>query len=128
MKERLVASQSGVGITCGQEKGVFDLRLYGPGGGSRCIQFGEHLITPIEFEALAGRKGRNWKSNIKVEGQSLRNYFGKKLLKSCEKDCNCPNCETGRQYPTDLELLIEKVYINNTVDLSIVKKEKEKEM
>ena len=127
MKERLVASQSGVGITCGQEKGVFDLRLYGPGGGSRCIQFGEHLITPIEFEALAGRKGRNWKSNIKVDGQSLRNYFGKKLLKSCEKDCNCPNCETGRQYPTDLELLIEKVYINNTVDLSIVKKEKEEE-
>ena len=66
-------------VECGQETGQLDVSLYGPGGGSRCIKFGEHLITPIEFEALAGKKTRNWKINIKVEGKSIKNYFQKFL-------------------------------------------------
>ena len=62
-------------VVCGQETGLFDLTLFGPGGGSRCIQFGEHLITPIEFEALAGKKTRNWKTNLKVDGKPIKSYF-----------------------------------------------------
>ena len=111
-------------ISCGAEKALFDVTLYGPGGGSRCIQFGEHLITPIEFEALAGRKARNWKINIKFEGKPIKSLFEAGTLKSCDKSCACVNCNIGRKYPTDLELLIEKVYLNKTYDLSIVKKEK----
>ena len=112
-------------VVCGQETGLFDLTLFGPGGGSRCIQFGEHLITPIEFEALAGKKARNWKINLKVEGKPIKTYFENNVLKTCDKSCDCTNCVIGRKYPTDLELLIEKVYLNKTYDLSIVKKEKE---
>lgn len=112
-------------VECGQETGQLDVSLYGPGGGSRCIKFGEHLITPIEFEALAGKKTRNWKVNIKVDGKPIKSLFENNTLKNCEKSCFCTNCLIGRKYPTDLELLIEKVYLNKPYDLSIVKKEKE---
>ena len=112
-------------VVCGGEAGLFQPAQYGPGGGSRCIQFGEHLITPIEFEALAGKKSRNWKLNLKVEGKPIKTLFENKTLTTCEKDCFCTNCVIGKEYPTDLELLIEKVYLNKTYDLSIVKKEKE---
>ena len=113
-------------VLCGKESGLFDITLFGPGGGSRCIQFGEHLITPIEFEALAGKKSRNWRTNIKVDGKPIKNYFETNNVKACEdKNCECTNCNIGRKFPTDLELLIEKVYLNKTYDLSIVKKEKE---
>ena len=109
-------------VVCGGEAGLFQPAQYGPGGGSRCIQFGEHLITPIEFEALAGKKSRNWKLNLKVEGKPIKTLFENKTLTTCEKDCFCTNCVIGKEYPTDLELLIEKVYLNKTYDLSIVKK------
>ena len=112
-------------VLCGGEVGLFDPALFGPGGGSRCIQFGEHLITPIEFEALAGKKSRNWKFNLKIDGKPIKALFENNILTSCEKNCSCPNCVIGRKYPTDLDLLIEKVYLNKTYDLSIVKKEKE---
>ena len=112
-------------VVCGGEAGLLDPALYGPGGGSRCIQFGEHLLTPIEFEALAGKKTRNWKFNLKVDGKPIKALFENNILTSCERNCSCPNCVIGRKYPTDLDLLIEKVYLNKTYDLSIVKKEKE---
>ena len=109
-------------VVCGGEAGLLDPALYGPGGGSRCIQFGEHLLTPIEFEALAGKKTRNWKFNLKVDGKPIKALFENNILTSCERNCSCPNCVIGRKYPTDLDLLIEKVYLNKTYDLSIVKK------
>ena len=112
-------------VLCGGEAGLLDPALYGPGGGSRCIQFGEHLITPIEFEALSGKKSRNWKLNLRVDGKPIKALFENNILTTCEKNCSCTNCLIGRKYPTDLELLIEKVYLNKTYDLSIVKKEKE---
>ena len=112
-------------VVCGGETGLLDPALFGPGGGSRCIQFGEHLITPIEFEALSGKKSRNWKFNLRVDGKPIKALFESNILTTCEKNCSCTNCLIGKKYPTDLELLIEKVYLNKTFDLSIVKKEKE---
>jgi len=113
-------------VHCGSENAIFDISLYGPGGSSRCVQFGEHVITPIEFEALAGKKCVNWKLNIKVDGKPIRTVFESGTIKSCERSCKCDNCETGRKHPSNLELLIEKVYMKRPeFDLKIVKIEKE---
>ena len=113
-------------VHCGTENAIFDISLFGPGGSSRCIQFGEHVITPIEFEALAGKKSVNWKLNIRSDGKSLKTLFESGRLKNCEKGCKCDNCETGRKFPSNLELLIEKVYMARPdFDLKIVKIEKE---
>eukprot|EP00092_Neocalanus_flemingeri_P011152 GFUD01012014.1.p1 GENE.GFUD01012014.1~~GFUD01012014.1.p1 ORF type:complete len:1088 (-),score=342.73 GFUD01012014.1:789-4052(-) len=112
-------------VDCGLENAIFDITLYGPGGSSRCIKFGEHMITPIEFEALAGKKNKNWKFNIRSDGKPLKTFFESQTLKTCEKTCNCENCETGKKFPTDLELLIEKVYMIKPFDLRKIKVEKE---
>merc|ERR1719427_1852844 len=114
-----------IDVSCGWEDATFDISLFGPGGSSRCIKFGEHLITPIEFEALAGKKTKSWKTNIRFEGKPLKALFDSNFIKPCEKACACDNCEIGRQHPSDLPLLIEKVYLNKPYDLSIVKIEKE---
>jgi len=113
-------------VTCGIETAIFDISKYGPGGSSRCIKFGEHTITPIEFEALAGKKSVNWKVNIRIDGKPIRTQFENGNIKTCERSCTCENCEIGRKNPSNLELLIEKVYMNHPVfDLKIVKIEKE---
>lgn len=97
-------------VTCGIENAIFDTSLYGPGGSSRCIRFGEHVITPIELEALAGKKSVNWKMSIRVEGKPIKTLFEDGRLKNCDKSCLCDNCVTGKNNPSNLELLIEKVY------------------
>ena len=116
-------------IECGLENAIFDISLYGPGGSSRCIRFGEnkeHIITPIEFEALAGKKTKNWKFNIRSNGRPLKTLFENEVIKTCEKTCICENCETGKKFPTNLELLIEKVYMRRPeFDLKRVKIEKD---
>ena len=113
-------------VHCGTENAIFDISLFGPGGSSRCIKFGEHVITPIEFEALAGKKSVNWKLNIRSDGKSLKTFFESGRIKNCERSCKCDNCETGRKFPSNLELLIEKVYMKRPeFDLKIVKIEKE---
>jgi len=122
--EKLSPSQ--LRVHCGIETAIFDTSLYGPGGSSRCIKFGEHTITPIEFEALAGKKSVNWKVNIRTDGKPIRAQFENGNIKTCERSCTCENCEIGRKNPSNLELLIEKVYMNHPVfDLKIVKIEKE---
>lgn len=113
-------------VHCGSENAIFDLDLFGPGGSSRCIKFGEHVITPIEFEALAGKKSVNWKLNIRSDGKPLKTFFESGRIKNCDRGCKCDNCETGRKFPSNLELLIEKVYMKRPeFDLKIVKIEKD---
>ena len=45
-------------------------------GSSRCVSHGADLLTPCEFECLAGRStSRNWKTSIRFRGKPLSNFL-----------------------------------------------------
>ena len=94
----------------------FSFYRFGPGGISRCLRLGDQFISPIEFEALAGKKSKAWKVNIRLvkNKKPLRFLFENEVLKRCHKRCECSNCDIGRKFPTNFELLIDTIYRKKT--------------
>ena len=53
-------------VACGSIKGIFRLDLF-ESGASKCIQYGESLVTPSDFEKRGGKgRSKKWKHSIKL--------------------------------------------------------------
>ncbi len=66
-------------VCCGKEKGRLYLGKLGKAKGcksmEKCIEVKGKLLSPQDFEALAGKKARAWKKSIRHQNKPLSKFF-----------------------------------------------------
>ena len=67
-------------VTCKGLKALFHKSLFHSGAHGKCIQFGNQMLRPNEFEHRAGSRAKKYKASIYYQGYPIKNLFEAGLL------------------------------------------------